>query len=156
MKKKTKNRVITLVVFTAVLLGLIRFFSVGSEQSEVEAKIISRNGLHWHATLKILIDGQAIQIPANIGLGVVHNPIHTHEDDEVIHLEFQGLVTDKNLTLGKFFDAWNEKFNSQCILDKCFGQEIGKTLTMSVNNQPNANFENYILKDGDEIVIKYE
>ncbi|MEK7138160.1 MAG: hypothetical protein AAB787_01495 [Patescibacteria group bacterium] len=156
MKKKTKNRIVTVTALLVVALGLVWLFSSGGGGSEVEAKIISRNGLHWHATLKILIDGQVVQIPSNIGLGTVHNPIHTHEDDEVIHLEFSGLVTDKNLTLGNFFDVWNEEFSSQCILDKCAGSETGKTLIMTVNGTSNTEFENYMLKDGDEIVIKYE
>lgn len=154
MKKKTKNWITATVITLLVVGGLGLLLRSGS--SDTEAKIISRNGLHWHATLKILIDGEAVQIPANIGLGVVHNPIHTHEDDGVIHLEFQGLVTDKNLALGKLFDIWNEKFDSQCILDKCVGPEIGKTLTMTVKGEPNTEFENYIIKDGDEVVIKYE
>lgn len=155
MKKKTKNRIITAVIVILVVVGFWLLFSSRSSD-EVEAKIISRRGLHWHATLKILIDGQAVQIPANVGIGVVHNPMHTHEDDEVIHLEFQGLVTDKHLTLGNFFDVWNKKFDSQCVLDKCVGSEIGKTLTMKVNDASNLEFENYMLKDGDEVVIEYK
>ena len=155
MKKKTKNRIITAFIVTLVVAGFWLLFRSGGS-SEVGTKIISRNGLHWHATLKILVDGKAVEIPANIGLGVVHNPIHTHEDDAVIHLEFQGLVTDKNLALGKFFDIWNEKFDSQCILDKCVSPEIGKTLTMTVNGEPNTEFENYMMKDGDEVAIRYE
>ena len=155
MKKKVKNRIIGVVVIVLVVVGFWLLFNSG-DSKEVEAKIISRNGLHWHATLEILINGNAIEIPASIGLGVVHNPVHTHETDEVIHLEFQGLVIDKNLALGKFFDVWNEEFNSECVLDKCVGDEAGKTLSMTVNNEPNVEFENYILKDGDEIVIKYE
>jgi len=155
MKNKTKNRIVGSVAVILVILGFWWLFSLG-DSSEAEAKVISRNGLHWHATLEILIDGKAVEIPASIGLGVVHNPVHTHEADEVIHLEFQGLVIDKNLALKNFFDVWNEKFDSQCVLDKCIGAEAGKMLTMTVNGEPNVEFENYIMKDGDEVIIEYK
>ncbi len=155
MKKKTRNKIITVVIIIVILGGIVWLFSFGDSKSET--KIISRNGLHWHATLKILIDGKPFQIPANIGIGMIHNPIHTHENDQVIHLEFERLVTEENVILGKFFDVWNKTLSSQCVLDKCVGPENPyKKLTMTVNGAPNNKFGNYVMQDGDEIEIKYE
>ncbi len=155
MKKKTKNRAVWIVVAALVVAGFWLLFNSG-DSKEAEAKIISRNGLHWHATLKISIDGKPVEIPAAVGLGAVHNPIHTHEADEVIHLEFNGLVSESNITLEKFFDVWSERFSSDCILDKCVTPENGKAITMTVNSVPSTEFENYVIQDGDKIEIKYE
>ncbi len=35
-----------------------------------ESEIVSRKGIHWHPELKIIIKGEAITIPSNIGVGM--------------------------------------------------------------------------------------
>lgn len=117
-------------------------------------EVISRSGLHWHPELSITVKGQKQEIGANIGIGVTHNPIHTHDSTGVLHLEFQGLVRKNDLKLDKFFEFWDKQFNSNCILDSCNGPD-GK-LKMLVNGEDNAEFENYQMKDKDKIEIIYE
>ena len=139
MKKKHKN-LLTLGVIIAATIGFIWFVQ---NRPTVSAEVISRSGLHWHATLSI-IDGKKQVIPANIGLGVVENPIHTHDTDGIIHLEFNGLVTSEELKLGRFFEVWRKDFSK------------GKTVKMLVNGEENNEFENYMMKNGDVIEIRYE
>ncbi len=119
-----------------------------------ESEIISRQGIHWHADLSIKILGQYQDISANIGIGITHQPIHTHEADGVIHMEFSGLVKKDDVKLDKFFKIWGRKFNQNCIFDKCSGSE--GQVKMFVNNQPNSEFENYIMQDRDKIEIIFE
>ena len=69
-------------------------------------------------------------------------------------MEMKGVVSKDDTKLGKFFQVWGKKFNSQCILDQC-AAESG-TLKMTVNDQENAEYENYLMKDGDRIEIRYE
>lgn len=106
------------------------------------ATIVSQNGLHWHATLIVREAGTTLVIPANLGLGVVHNPIHTHDDEPgLIHMEFDGRVTEDDLRLKNFFTLW--------------GKEVPAGATMTVNGEPNVQMGQYSMRDGDVIEIRY-
>ena len=69
-------------------------------------------------------------------------------------MEMQGVVTKDQTKLGNFFQIWGKQFNSNCLLDKCNGQE--GTVKMVVNNHENKDFDSYLMKDGDNIEIRYE
>ncbi len=120
----------------------------------VESEIISEKGIHWHSRLSITILGQEQDVDANIGLGAVHKPIHTHEKDNIIHLEFSGLVRIDDILLGRFFEIWGKSFSRDCILNQCNGME--GEVRMSVNGEPNFEFENYPMADNDVIEIIFE
>lgn len=136
----------------AILTGSVLLLS---RQEDIQVdQIISRKGLHWHAKLTIYIKGEKQEIPAEIGIGAVEQPIHTHDATGEIHMELGGLVTKDQLKLAKFFQIWGKQFNSNCIFDKCNGDE-GK-VKMIINGQENQEFENYQMRDGDNIEIRYE
>jgi hypothetical protein len=122
--------------------------------SNEDDPLISRRGIHWHPNLEIIIKGERVTIPANIGLGGVHADTHTHKENDQIHLEMSRPVRESDTRLGVFFDVWGKEFNSQCILDACNGDE--GTVRMFVNGEENTEFENYHMKDGDNIEIRYE
>ena len=86
-----------------------------------------------------------MDIPHNIGLAGVHNPIHTHEDLPLIHLEFDGLVREDDVKLGNFFKVWGKDL-----------MEFGSQITMTVNGQENTEFGDYHMRDGDRIELRYE
>ncbi len=115
----------------------------------------SHNELHWHPELYIKINGELQTIPSNVGLGAVHQPVHTHEANNVLHWEVfpPKKPTVQNMKLGYFFQIWGKKFNSQCILDAC--NDGTKTIKMFVNGEPNTDFENYLVHDKDKIEIEY-
>ncbi len=119
-----------------------------------ESEIISDQGIHWHTELSITILGQKQVIPANVGLGITSQPIHTHEEDNTIHLEFDGLVRKDDIRLGRFFEIWDRQFNQDCIFTNCNGAE--GTVKMFVNGEPNLEFENYAMRDTDNIEIIFE
>ncbi len=117
---------------------------IKNEQSE----IISKNGLHWHSQLAIYVKGDKVEIPPNVGLGAVHNPVHTHIEDAeqgVLHLEFNGIVRANDTMLGEFFKAWNKDMDF-----------FGSNMVMKVNGVENTEFGNYLMKDGDEIELNYK
>ena len=144
----------TIVIFIIVFSAIIVWFII-SRTSTSESDVISGNGIHWHATLSITILGEIQDIPAGIGLEKLpHNPIHTHDRDNVIHMEFSGRVTEDDLKLSQFFKIWGKKFDQDCIFDKCTGQE--GQLKMLLNGEENFEFENYIMRDGDKIEIIFE
>lgn len=133
---------------------LIFWISGTTETKSENDSFISRKGLHLHPILNIYINGQLQPIPADVGLGKVHKPIHTHGTDHIIHLEFSGLVTLDNTRLQEFFKIWDKKFNANCIFDNCNGPS--GTVKMFVNGRPNNDFEKYPMKNGDKIEIRYE
>ncbi|MEK6868189.1 MAG: hypothetical protein AABX98_05200, partial [Nanoarchaeota archaeon] len=75
----------------------------------------------------------------------------THETNGTLHLE-NNYPSENNMRLGYFFDLWNKEFSSECIFDYCTDKG---TLKMTVNGQENNEFENYIMADGDIIVVEY-
>lgn len=123
-------------------------------EPRVEGALVSEQGIHWHANLAIVIGGQPVTIPANIGIGGVHADMHTHIENDQIHVEINRPVRDNDVRLGKFFEVWGEKFDSQCVLDVCNAE--GRKVKLLVNGAENSEFENYRIKDGDRIEIRYE
>src|SRR3989344_9698776 len=119
--------------------------------------VISQNGIHWHPQLEIFVKGEKVDIPENIGIGPQYagmptfdsgmrmTAMHTHEDMPAIHLEFPGLVREKDITLGNFFRIWGEGMRS-----------FGSNVRMTVNGTENAEFENYVMHDGDRIELRYD
>jgi len=150
----------------AILVGGVFFLSGGSNSSTSsksadisvpKSEILASNGMHWHPKLSIYIKGEKQPFTNGIGLnGAVHNPIHTHDDadKDIVHMEFQGVVTKEDTKLANFFKIWGKKFSSTQIFDKKNGEE--GTVKMTVNGKGNTQFENYQMRDGDMIEIKYE
>lgn len=145
--------IIGVAFLIALLLGGSSWLNTREETSA--GTVISRNGLHWHAKLRIAIKGEAVDIPADIGLGLLHSPIHTHDDEPgLIHMEFEKKVTTGDLKLGRFFEVWGKSFTSTTLM----GRENGAagTVRMKVNGITNTEFENYQMRDGDVIELSYE
>lgn len=146
------------ILTIVILVGGVFFLSKGSSSSSIpKDQIVTENGLHWHPKLSITIKGQKQEIPANLGIGAVHQKIHTHDQDAkdgVIHMEMQGVVSKDDTKLGNFFRIWGKEFTSNKIFDKTNGPD-GK-VKMFVNGKANADYENYLMKDNDNIEIKYE
>jgi len=145
------------VLTVVILVGGVFFLSRGSSSSIPEDQVVAQNGLHWHPKLTITISGKKQEIPANLGIGAVHQNIHTHDQDAkdgVIHMEMQGVVVKEDIKLGNFFRTWGKEFNSTAILDKKNGSE--GTVKMFVNGKENKDFENYLMRDGNNIEIRYE
>lgn len=150
---------IILFFLVAVLAGLFTWGKY-AQQQKLRAKIknpsdlISADDLHWHPIIKIFVKGEEQLIPANIGIGAAYagdpqfNPvmgmteIHTHDDSGKIHLEMAGPVTKDEIKLGNFFRIWGQKFPG--------------VVRVTVNGQEIKDFENYQMKDNDQIEINYE
>lgn len=134
--------IILLVVAIALLAGASwwsRSLQFGNSD------LVSGNGLHWHPELIIFVKEEKQEIPAGIGLGGIEMPIHTHDANGVIHLEFSGLVRQKDITLGQFFSSWGKDINS-----------FGINVKMTVNGVENTELGNYIMQDQDKIELRYE
>src|SRR3989344_4627687 len=98
-----------------IIIGLIVLilggFGWSAYQRPRDPNIIAKSGMHWHPKLAIYVKGEKQEIPANVGMGAVHLPMHTHSEDSaqgVIHLEFPGVVRTKDIMLRNFFEIWGK------------------------------------------------
>ena len=143
----------TFILILILVAGLIGFF-IYNKSRPADADVISKQGLHWHPELSIEIKGQKQEIPANLGIGLVHAPIHTHDNSGIIHLELDGLVKKNDIRLNQFFKIWGRQFNLNCIFEFCSGPD--GAVKMFVNGQENKEFKDYQMRDKDKIEIKYQ
>lgn len=147
IKQHTRQPIIKiarLMVIAVVGIGAFIWY-LTSQPTIAEGEIISGNGLHWHSELAVFVKGEKQPIPANIGIGAVHDPIHTHDASGTMHLEFQGLVRADDVKLSHFFDIWGQDF-----------AKFGQLVRMTVNNKENTDLQNYQMKNGDKIELWYE
>lgn len=142
--------IIPIVAALAITLIFVSYMSVPAVQG-------NQMVLHNHVSLKVTSDGQAIAVPAHVGMGQVGkaedpllygdhsldkfgmqgmSPLHTHDTNGTIHVESNII---RNFTLGELLDLWQ-------------GLDInGKTVQASVNGTLVPDFRNIILKDGEKI-----
>src|SRR3989344_4143843 len=103
---------------------------------------------HIHFDLKIVINGQDQQMPANIGItGNCMNSLHTHNASGEIHVESP---EKRDFTLSDFFAVWKKTYNKDQIID--YRVDENNTIKEAVNGKEVEDYENTILKDGDQIV----
>lgn len=129
----------------AAITGLVWY--AATRPPVPESDIVSRSAFHWHSKLVIYVKGEKQEIPRNIGIGAVHQPIHTHDDSGqgIIHLEFQGLARKRDVTLGQFFKNWSKDMRS-----------FGVNMKMTVNGEGNTEYENYVMRDKDKIELRFD
>lgn len=155
----TEKKVITgIAVFTILILAGSVFLLSKSDNTDIpEDQIVARNGLHWHPKLSIYIKGEKKELEDAIGLGAVHQSMHTHTEDYkngVVHMEIKGMVTKDETRLGNFFRIWGKPFSKT----KLFDQESTQSgaIKMTVNGKENTEFENYQMRENDNIEIRFE
>jgi hypothetical protein len=106
---------------------------------------------HIHPHLTIMIQQSPLTIPANIGItGDCTRPVHTHDPSGEIHVESP---FNYPYTLGDFFLVWGQPFDSTRILQ--YTTDATHTISMTVNGKPSTEYRNYVIHDGDQIVITY-
>lgn len=140
-----------------ILVGGVFLLTKSENPNVPEDQVVVRAGLHWHPKVTVTIKGEKQEVPANLGLGAVHGKIHTHDQDNkegVIHMEMQGIVTKDDTRLARFFQVWGKEFSAKKLFDKTSSSD--GTVKMLVNGKENTEFENYLMKDGDRIEVKYE
>ena len=113
--------------------------------------------VHYHAHLDINADGKAVAVPPYIGyvikcakpVGLA--PLHTHQQDGIIHIENSAPAT---FVLGQFFIEWGVRLSADCVGGLCAGK--GKELAFFVNGKRVAGDPAAIvLHKHDEIAIEY-
>lgn len=138
-----------------VAIALIGISKVTQERAaSTDPSVVSTRGIHWHPHLSIVVRGEEVVIPTNIGLSGEHNPMHTHDTDGIIHLEYEGVVREEDIRLGKFFELWGVPFSKTQIMEYENTEE--EQVRMFVNGEENFEYEDYRMQHEDEIEIRYE
>lgn len=155
-ENKASNKKIKEITLWAIAIAVVvgGIFWLVTLPKLPQSKTVSNIGIHWHPKISVTIKGEKIDIPANIGIGAVHSPMHTHEADGVVHMEYGGVVRESDTILGKFFDTWGKDFSSKGIMGNIDGED--GIMSMKVNGVENSEFENYMMKDGDNIEIIFK
>ncbi len=145
-----------LITVPAIIIALAAGFIISQPQLPADntgTANIPKGPIHWHPKLAIIINGVQQPIPLEMGTTGVHHPIHTHDDEGVLHYE-NNLPTAENMRLKYFFErVWGKRFSKECILDYCNGDD--GAVKMYVNGVENSEFESYIPADGDSIRIEF-
>lgn len=153
---------LAMFVLILILIGGVLWYYVSpatstSAPTSVSDPVLSCNdeskGLaeHIHPHLTIIINGQQVTIPANIGLSAsCEHPIHTHDESGTIHVES---LVSYPFTLHDFFLVWGQPFDNTQILQ--YKVDASHCLRMTVNGVPNDRYQNYVMQDGVQIVITY-
>ncbi len=118
--------------------------------------MLSSEGMveHIHVHLDVLADGQAIPVPADIGIDAARgaiSPLHTHDDSGVIHIESP---VKRQFSLGEFFTEWGVSLSS----DNIGGLRAadGKSVRAYVNGRPRSgNPAAIMFAQHDEIALAY-
>jgi hypothetical protein len=72
--------------------------------------------VHIHAHLDIIVNGGAVQVPADIGVDEARqqiSPLHSHDTTGVIHIESP--TKPATFTLGQFFTEWRVSLSADHI-----------------------------------------
>jgi hypothetical protein len=148
--RRRRNRYIKIIIIpsiAAVIVLAVIFVTVAQEN-----RLGSREVLHLHPHLSVVVDGKPVSIPQNIGIsqslwkdrslekygmqGMA--PLHTHDDNGTIHVESNA---NRNYTLGEFLNVWG-------------GLDLnGKTVKATVDGKPVSDYSNIILKDREQISL---
>ena len=110
---------------------------------------------HFHVHLDLLVDGQPVPVPANIGIDVaqqLYSEIHTHADTGVVHAE--AADADTTFTLGQLFVEWGVRLDADHLGGLTVGD--GRQLWAYVDGRPLAGDPALLrLVDHQEIVLAY-
>jgi sulfur carrier protein ThiS len=134
------------VAVAAVILGVV--FATQASEMGLGAKMV----LHIHPKLDVKVDGKTIPVPEKIGINEPlykdHSldkygmqgmaPLHTHDNSGVIHVES---TVNRDYTLGELLNIWGIDLN-------------GKSVKVSVNDQPVSDWRNHILNDGEQMNLE--
>ncbi len=93
--------------------------------------------VHWHARLRILIDGRERQW-------------YDLEGGQFIDIH------RPNTTLGKALEELGIAYDVDCLLELCHEAERQGRLVVRINGEVVENFAGYLLRDGDEVVMELQ
>jgi hypothetical protein len=163
-KKKSMTKILSITIAGILIASVVAAISMGNakpfkldpvaDDMSVDPHDSKLLVLHSHVHMELLVDGQLVSLPPNIGIDpALYNdhsfekyavtaqmaPIHTHSTDGLIHIES---TVVRDYTVGEFLDIWGLDFSQI------------RTISMLVDGQSVPDYENHVLKDGQQILLE--
>ncbi len=161
-KKLMKKILIYGAIGLTILAGIGFFLSLPKPQPvnyDVAGLSFPLGNIHWHATPALSVCGENIAMPKPVpGQHLGSNLLHLH-DDGIFHIE-GSVSSPSQITLGAMMSNIGKNFSQTSLLgkkngDSCPNGNPGK-VRFIVNGNENSEYENYIIRDGDRIEIRFE
>lgn len=108
--------------------------------------------LRMKVSLRIILLGSSVKIPARIGIAAgCTRPIYTEDTSGTIYIE---APISYPFALRDFFAVWNEPFNKNQIFS--LTTSANHSINMTVNGVSNYEYENHVFVDDEQIIISYQ
>lgn len=156
MPRSKKPKLIAIGVVVAIAIGIAVLMEYQTPKTltgnaYANPPMDSMGMMHFHPMLTLVVDGKQETVPAQIGIDPTlwndHSldsygmtgmaPLHTHDTSGTVHVES---YVNRYYTFGEFLDIWGLNMT-------------GYNVFMTVNGQTVSDYKNYILHDGDKIVL---
>jgi len=157
---------VVLIIIFYISYSIYYYYST-AEQIEEFDECYERGCIktfHMHVKLNFELCGENIKLPLEHGpLDGVHshkrrNSIHFHEKLSYDNTTGK-LINTTPLQLSEVMNEFDIRFNERCVQNYCKGDICEKgepgTVRMFVNDKPSTEFDRYVWKDGDEILITF-
>ena len=163
MLNSLKQAAVPIALGIAMLVGALVFGGQRQVGTELKTERTTREialtcdpemaqGFHVHPVLELQVNGDRVELPANIGVGpTCMTVLHTHTPDGVVHVESP---EKRDFTLADFFAVWEQPFSKDQILE--YKADATHRIRVTVDGQDVETYENTVLRDGEQIVISYE
>jgi hypothetical protein len=167
MKSNTGYVVLSVLGVAICILFLLMSQSTPelNAQESTANKTSNKIIMHIHANLSVTVNGKSLIVPNGIGInsslwkdhsldkfgteqkanifGLITpamSPLHTHDSSGTIRVES---TEYRNYTLGQFLNIWGIPLQ-------------GSKINLLTDGNSTENYDNYILKDGDKMILKIE
>ena len=108
--------------------------------------------LRMKVSLRIILLGSSVKIPARIGIAAgCTRPIYTEDTSGTIYIESP---ISYPFALRDFFAVWNEPFNKNQIFS--LTTSANHSINLTVNGVSNSEYENHVFMDDEQITISYQ
>lgn len=107
---------------------------------------------HYHPQLRVIIDGEQVEVPANIGVDPATgamSAVHTHENDGTIHIEAH--TVGDVFILGQLFTQWGVELTATRIGD--VRAEAGSHVGLTSNGEPVAGDPGDLRLAPDQLIV---
>lgn len=174
-RRRRRLRIYAAVAVVVVLGGGLGVFALagGFESDPMDAfaarpdgaeERVRRAGVtagtdHFHPTVRVVVNGEPVPIPATIFEGPGGRPLtpmHFHSGDETIHAEG---VEEGTLTLGQFMTIWGVPLSPTRLGDyRASGQRKVRVLVRPKGGDrftETRDLTGLQLRDGDEVYVTY-
>jgi hypothetical protein len=148
--EKSHKRTIVMTIILLVVLG-IAGIAFSKWQTNSGYYTVSQNSIHWHAKLAVYEGAVYVPIPAGVGLdNQVEHPeaLHTHADDNLVHMEIKGPVQARKIMIARFMDNWARLPDGQ-------ERDYSELVSVTVNGREVKEGLNYVMHDHDEVTIHF-